>query len=110
LVLISGPVHVGSGGYFVYVRRWIYNLFTKTVLQEKLMKYGPLPIRILAGIIFIAHGIPKLVNIPGTQHFFLTYNGISTRNGSYHCIVRNNWRVCSTFWYTDKNIGNTLYN
>ena len=34
------------------------------------MKYGPLPIRVLAGIIFIAHGIPKLVNIPGTQHFF----------------------------------------
>jgi putative oxidoreductase len=38
--------------------------------QEKLMKYGPLPIRVLAGIIFIVHGIPKLVNIPGTQHFF----------------------------------------
>jgi putative oxidoreductase len=44
--------------------------FSKTVFQEKLMKYGPLPIRVLAGIIFIAHGIPKLVNIPGTQHFF----------------------------------------
>jgi putative oxidoreductase len=39
--------------------------------QEKLMKYGPVPIRVLAGIIFIVHGIPKLVNIPGTQHFFL---------------------------------------
>jgi putative oxidoreductase len=32
------------------------------------MKYGP--IRVLTGIIFIAHGTPKLVNIPGTQHFF----------------------------------------
>ena len=42
----------------------------KTVFQEKLMKYGPLPIRVLTGIIFIAHGTPKLVNIPGTQHFF----------------------------------------
>jgi putative oxidoreductase len=42
----------------------------KTVFQEKLMKYGPLPIRVLTGIIFIAHGIPKLVDIPGTQHFF----------------------------------------
>ncbi len=30
----------------------------------------PLPIRVLTGIIFIAHGIPKLVDIPGTQHFF----------------------------------------
>ena len=44
--------------------------FTKTAIQEKLMKYGPLPIRVLSGIIFIAHGIPKLVNIPGTEHFF----------------------------------------
>ena len=44
--------------------------FNKTPFQEKLMNYGPLPIRVLAGIIFIAHGIPKLVNIPGTQHFF----------------------------------------
>jgi putative oxidoreductase len=43
---------------------------TKTVFQEKLMKYGPLPIRVLTGIIFIAHGIPKLLDIPGTQHFF----------------------------------------
>jgi putative oxidoreductase len=43
----------------------------KTVFQEKLTKYGPLPIRVIAGVIFIAHGIPKLVNIPGTQHFFL---------------------------------------
>jgi putative oxidoreductase len=44
--------------------------FNKTPFQEKLMKYGPLPIRVLTGIIFIAHGIPKLINIPGTQHFF----------------------------------------
>jgi putative oxidoreductase len=44
--------------------------FNKTPFQEKLMKYGPLPIRVLAGIIFVAHGLPILVNIPGTQHFF----------------------------------------
>ena len=44
--------------------------FKKTRFQEKLMKYGPLPIRVLTGIIFIAHGAPKLVNMPGTQHFF----------------------------------------
>ncbi len=34
------------------------------------MKYGRLPVRVLTGIIFIVHGIPKLVNISGTQHFF----------------------------------------
>jgi uncharacterized membrane protein YphA (DoxX/SURF4 family) len=43
--------------------------FNKTRFQEKLMKYGPLPIRVLTGISFGAHGTPKLVNIPGTQHF-----------------------------------------
>jgi len=32
------------------------------------MKYGLS--RVLTAIIFIAHGTPKLVNIPGTQHFF----------------------------------------
>jgi putative oxidoreductase len=34
------------------------------------MKYGPLPIRVLTGIIFIAHGIPKLIDIPGTEDYF----------------------------------------
>ncbi len=31
--------------------------------------YGPLPIRILAGIAFIIHGIPKLVDPAMTQGF-----------------------------------------
>jgi putative oxidoreductase len=33
----------------------------------KLAQYGPLPIRILAGIAFIVHGLPKLSNIAGTD-------------------------------------------
>jgi putative oxidoreductase len=37
---------------------------------QKLSLYGPLPIRILAGISFIAHGIPKLVDPAMTQGFF----------------------------------------
>ncbi|MGH9974518.1 MAG: DoxX family protein [Nitrososphaeraceae archaeon] len=37
---------------------------------HKLSLYGPLPIRILAGIAFIAHGIPKLVDPAMTQGFF----------------------------------------
>jgi putative oxidoreductase len=37
---------------------------------QKLMLYGPLPIRILAGITFIAHGIPKLSDPAMTQGFF----------------------------------------
>jgi len=47
----------------------IYTKSNKTVFQEKLIKYGPLPVGVLAGIIFIAHGIPKLANIPGTISF-----------------------------------------
>jgi putative oxidoreductase len=34
------------------------------------MLYGPLPIRILAGIAFIAHGLPKLSEPSTTQGFF----------------------------------------
>ena len=30
---------------------------------------GPLPIRIPAGILFIAHGLPKFEDIGGTQGF-----------------------------------------
>src|SRR5919106_3350937 len=37
---------------------------------QKLTLYGPLPIRILAGIAFIAHGIPKLANPGMIQGFF----------------------------------------
>ncbi|MGH9983761.1 MAG: DoxX family protein [Nitrososphaeraceae archaeon] len=37
---------------------------------QKLFLYGPLPIRILAGIAFIAHGIPKLADPAMTQGFF----------------------------------------
>ena len=38
--------------------------------SHKLLAYGPLSIRIVAGITFIAHGLPKFENIAGTQGFF----------------------------------------
>ena len=37
---------------------------------QKLTHYGPLPLRILAGITFIAHGLPKFEDVAGTQGFF----------------------------------------
>jgi putative oxidoreductase len=37
---------------------------------QKLFAYGPFPIRILAGITFIIHGLPKLLNIAGSEVFF----------------------------------------
>ena len=40
------------------------------MVSKKLLMFGPLPIRILAGITFIAHGLPKFENISGTQGFF----------------------------------------
>src|ERR671931_2721735 len=43
---------------------------------EKLAQYGPLPIRILAGIAFIIHGLPKLSNIAGAEHFFANMVGL----------------------------------
>ena len=38
--------------------------------MRKLTLYGPFPIRILAGIAFIAHGVPKLADPGMTQGFF----------------------------------------
>lgn len=38
--------------------------------SHKLLAYGPLPIRVLAGITFLAHGLSKFENITGTQGFF----------------------------------------
>jgi putative oxidoreductase len=46
------------------------------MVYEKLAQYGPLPIRILAGIAFIIHGLPKLSNIAGTEHFFANMIGL----------------------------------
>jgi putative oxidoreductase len=37
---------------------------------QKISLFGPLPIRILAGIAFIAHGMPKLLDPSMTQGFF----------------------------------------
>jgi putative oxidoreductase len=38
--------------------------------SHKLLASGSLPIRIVAGITFVAHGLPKFENIAGTQGFF----------------------------------------
>jgi putative oxidoreductase len=46
------------------------------IAYEKLAQYGPLPIRILAGIAFIIHGLPKLSDVVGTEHFFANMVGL----------------------------------
>jgi len=37
---------------------------------EKISAFAPLPIRVMAGIAFIIHGLPKFENLQGTQGFF----------------------------------------
>jgi putative oxidoreductase len=37
---------------------------------QKISTFAPLPIRIMAGIAFILHGLPKFENLQGTQGFF----------------------------------------
>jgi len=46
------------------------------ISEKKLAQYGPLPLRILAGITFIAHGLPKLINVASTEHFFANMIGL----------------------------------
>jgi len=38
--------------------------------SKRSLLFGPLPIRILVGTIFMAHGHPKLIDLAGTQGFF----------------------------------------
>jgi putative oxidoreductase len=40
------------------------------MISRKLLMFGPLPIRIMAGIAFIVAGLPKLENIAINQGFF----------------------------------------
>src|ERR1044072_5500543 len=37
---------------------------------EKISNFASLPIRIMAGVAFILHGLPKFENLQGTQGFF----------------------------------------
>jgi putative oxidoreductase len=46
------------------------------MIYETLTQYGPFPIRTLAGIAFIIHGLPKLSNLTGTEHFFTNVVGL----------------------------------
>ena len=38
--------------------------------SPQLIKFGPLPIRILAGLTLMLHGLPKITDISGVQSFF----------------------------------------
>jgi putative oxidoreductase len=40
------------------------------MISKKLLMFGPLPIRVVAGITFLAHGLPKFQDTAGTQGFF----------------------------------------
>ena len=44
--------------------------------SKKLTAYGPLPIRIVAGIAFIVYGLPKLSSIAATQNLFSHMMGL----------------------------------
>ena len=39
-----------------------------------IFSYGLLPIRIMAGVVFIAHGIPKFYDVSGGYSFFQSIN------------------------------------
>jgi putative oxidoreductase len=45
-------------------------------LRHRLISFGPLPIRIIAGTAFIAHGLPKLANVAGTEALFASKMGL----------------------------------
>lgn len=42
--------------------------------MNSIFSYGLLPIRIMAGVVFIAHGIPKFYDVSGGYNFFQSIN------------------------------------
>jgi putative oxidoreductase len=40
------------------------------MISRKLLVFGPLPFRVVAGIVFVVAGLPKLENISVNQGFF----------------------------------------
>lgn len=42
--------------------------------MNSIFSYGLLPIRIMAGVVFIAHGIPKFYDVSGGYSFFQSIN------------------------------------
>ena len=53
------------------------------------MSFGLLPIRIIAGIGFIMNGLPKLVNITGTEAEFASKIGLPASISASSWIVRS---------------------
>ena len=41
------------------------------MLQSKLIEFAPLPLRIIAGVGFMIHGLPKILDIGKTQGSFM---------------------------------------
>ena len=70
--------------------------------------FGPLPIRILAGILFIVHGLPKFEDVTSTQDFFGSV-GIPPELSSYRP-ARSYWWDISTCRCSNKNNCCTFHN
>src|ERR687895_2529766 len=77
--------------------------------SHKLLAYGSLPIRIVAGITFVAHGLPKFENIAGTQGFFGSI-GLPPVLALPVGLLESNWWNIFTCWCGNKNICGTFYN
>jgi putative oxidoreductase len=85
-------------------------LFNQNMNFQKLIHYGPLPLRILAGITFIAHGLPKFENVAETQGFFGSVGippelavpiGLLEVIGSIFLLVGVVTRITSTLFIVD---------
>jgi putative oxidoreductase len=70
--------------------------------SHKLLAYA-LPIRILAGIAFIAHGLPKFENVAGTQGFFGSIGLPPELAIPISQSVRSYWWNFSACWCSNKN-------
>lgn len=85
-----------------------YNLFFVVMYLQKVSTFAPLPIRIMAGVAFIFHGLPKFENLQGTQGFFASV-GIPAELAMIIGSIRGNrWNIINC-WISYKDNFNSLY-
>ena len=91
--------------------KWYTIYISLTMNIVKISAFAPLPIRIMAGIAFIVHGLPKFENLPGTQGFFgsvgippelALLKGILGDNRRHHINFRRLYKnSINSFYYRD---------
>ena len=77
--------------------------------NPQLMKFGPMPIRILAGLTLMLHGLPKITDISGVQSFFPNI-GLPPELAIPVALLEVIGGIGYIVWYSNKDSFRSIYN